>query len=166
MIAADGGLVLALGLGLLWPRQIGIALGLVAAQSGAVALSAVIRGQWVAAGLVLVFGAAVMPWLTRLLPPRAPERPAFGRWPLLLLGSVMVLLAFAAEPDGVPLAVLLLGLLLVAVHQSRPLQIAGFMAMQNGIALAGLDQSGLLPIACLLPVVPGLVLAAVWVRRS
>ena len=154
-----GGLLLVLAFGLLAMPGFGIGLGLVAAQGLVLAGAAVVRRLYPEAAALLLLNAMALPWVLRALPLAPPRRPRIG--PVLALCSGAVLAVLAA-PVSVPLAVLLLGILVAATSRDRRIQVLGLLAMQSGIALAGLGQAQPERIAAILPVIPALAWAALW----
>jgi hydrogenase-4 membrane subunit HyfE len=165
MMAADGGVVLALSLALLCPRQLGIALALASAQAAAVSLAALGRGMWMEALTILLLNAIGLPLMLRRSPMPRPSDPIMSIGAILLAGMVLTLLAIAVDGGGVPLAVVLFGVLVAATHRHKAMQVLGLLAMQNGIALAGLDTAGATRFGAILPIVPALAWLSLWARR-
>lgn len=162
MNAPDGGLVLALSFVLLGARSSASALALAAAQAAVLTAYAIVRGfDLEAAGLLL--NAAGLPFLLYQVAPSRPRAPRIGFSARLCIGAVLALLA---APFSVSLAALLLGLLLSASSGDRVVQLAGLLAMQNGIAVAGLDLPEPERFAAILPVIPALACAALWAARE
>ena len=94
----------------------------------------------------------------------APD-PGITRKPRIALSARLAaatVLTVLAAPVSVPLAVLLLGILATAASRDRTIQVVGLLAVQNGIALAGGGLGTPEQIAAILPVIPGLALAARW----
>lgn len=169
MMMADGGLVLALSFALLCPRRLGIALALASAQAVTVSLAALGRGMWTEALTILLLSGFALPLLLRRSPMTpgtgSDAQPMVSSGAILLAGTVLTLLAIAADLGGVPLAVLLLGVLVAAAHRHKAMQVLGLLAMQNGIALAGLDTAGATRFGAILPIVPTLAWLSLWTRR-
>ena len=159
---AMSGLILALSFAMLAARQRSAMLGLAAAQASVLALTAVERGYYPEAAVLLLSNAAVLFWLHRTTHAVRPARPRIGAVWLLCVGGG---LAGLAGPFGVPLAAVLQGMLFLAASRDRVLQVLALLAMQSGIALAGLDASATERMVAMVPIVPGLALAALVVLR-
>lgn len=159
MSVLDGGIVLALSFALLCPLRIELALALGSAQAAALAGAAIARGSYKEAVAILLLNGIALPGLLRSLPPSG-RRPM--RVPNVTMLSAGGILALLAAPLNVPLAVVLLGILLAASTRDRTAQVLGLLAMQNGIALAGLDLPDVERVAAILPVIPALAWAALW----
>ena len=159
MIVTASGPVLVLSASLLVCRRPNVALAVVVAQAAVLAVAALLQRHFLAAALLAVLnagGAGVLlfaPVPTNVLKPRIAL--PFG----LAVASV---LAALAAPISVRLAVVLLGILVTAASRDRTIQVMGLLAMQNGIALAGFGLGTPEQIAAILPVIPGLALAARW----
>ncbi len=158
----DGGLMLVLSFALLAARRTGIALRLVAGQAAVLAGSAVLRGRYGEAAAILLLNGVSLPGLLHTLAVSKPGRPRIGVAAGLGAGAVLALLA---GPFGVPLAVVLLGILLAAASRDRVVQVLGLLAMQSGIALAGLDLPAPQRLAAIMPVIPALACAAMWAAQ-
>ena len=141
------GLVLALTFAMLAARRRSTVLGLVAAQAATVAFAAAERGYWVEAAVLPMANAAAMFLLRDAADPAPPRIGAVG-----LLGAGGALAALAV-PFGVPLAAMLLGILLAAASRDRVVRVLALLAMQNGIALVGLDAGTVERLVALVPVV-------------
>jgi hydrogenase-4 membrane subunit HyfE len=159
MIVASAGPVLVLSAALLACRRANVALAVVVVQAAVLAISALSQRHYLAAALLALFNAAGAGVLlfgrdtVSLLKPRValPTRLAAA-----------AVLAVLATPVSVPLAVVLLGILATAASRDGTIQVLGLLTMQNGIALAGLGLGTPEQIAAILPVIPGLALAARW----
>ena len=164
MSAPDGGLVLVVSFALLAARTSGSSLALVAGQAALLAASAGMRGLYAEAAAIVLLNAVGLPLVLHNLASSQPRLPRFGFGARLCVGGVLALLA---APLSVPLAVLLLGILVVAASRDRAIQAIGLLAMQNGTALAGLGLAEPERIAAILPIVPALACAALLtVRRG
>ncbi|MGA3399859.1 MAG: hypothetical protein ABSC95_11615 [Acetobacteraceae bacterium] len=176
------GLAVALGFALLSTRRTGGLAILCVAQAVVVALAALAQGEF-AVALVACAEAALVGWLgTRILPlplwVRSAARPnhpgagasvpysppaAGGIW-LLGAGAVLAGLAATIPGTGLALAVVLLGLLLLAARPLPSHQALGIAAVQNGLVLAGIAaglSNGRLALV-VLPWLPALALGALW----
>jgi hydrogenase-4 component F len=184
---ATAGLAVALGFALLGARRpVGMAM-LCAAQAVVVAIGALAGGE-VGVAAVELIEAGMLGWVTGMgriggtrlsLPLRegvggrgscaadpSPQPPPSrgGRVEHLIAGAMLTALAATIPETGLPLAVILLGLLLVALRPTPLHQALGIVATQNGLVLAGV-AAGLanwqLTLVAL-PLLPGLGLAALW----
>ena len=161
-------MILALSLALLVSGRTATVLALVAAQGAALSIMAGEQGFYPEMGLIGLVNVVGLPWLLFGLTPATPRRPRIAL-PLRLVAAAG--LTMLAAPVSVPLAVMLLGILLAATSRDRVIQVVGLLAMQNGIALAGLGQ-GVLALgefqgfASILPVIPALASAALWSSRG
>lgn len=158
MMAIGSGSLLALSLALLAVRHAATAVGLAAAQGAMLGVVAVGAGRYPEAGVLLAANAVVLPGLLWILPAPSPRPPRLGPTIRLAAGAVLALLTGAL---GLPLVLVALGILVAAVARDRTVQAAGLLAMQNGLALAGLSLPVAERIAALVPAVPVLVLGAV-----
>jgi len=159
MIAASGGPVLVLSAALLVCRRANVALGVAVLQAGVLAVVALSQRQYLAAALLTLLNAAGAGVLLYEATPSNVPKPRIGLAAMLLAA---VVLAVLAVPVSVPLAIVLLGILTSAASRDRTVQVVGLLAMQNGIALAGIGLGVPEQIAAIVPVIPGLVLAARW----
>ena len=162
MNSFDAGLLLGLSVALLAARHTGSLPRLAAGQAVVLAAGAVQRGLYPEAVTILLLSGAVLPWLLHRLSDAKPIRFRYGivtRW---CAAAVLVLLAV---PFGIPLAVVMLGILATAASRDRVVQVAGLLVMQNGIALAGLDGPAPERLAAMLPLIPALACAALWASR-
>jgi hypothetical protein len=154
------GLAVAAGIALLPCRRPGGMAALCAVQSLAVAVAALAEGAGGAAALILLQAAAVAA-LSRW--PRFPDPPSARRAappPLLTLTIAAMLVGIAASVPtlGLPLAIILPGLLLLASRSAPAQQALGVAAMQNGLVLAA-AATGLAAIPqtlVALPILPAL----------
>ena len=161
-------MILALSLALLVSGRTATVLALVAAQGAALSIMAAEQGFYPEMGLIVLVNAVGLPWLLFGLMPATLRRPRIAL-PLRLVAAAG--LTMLAAPVSVPLAVMLLGILLAATSRDRVIQVVGLLAMQNGIALAGLGQGALASgdfqrFASILPVIPALAGAALWSSRG
>ncbi len=188
------GLTVGLGFALLGPVRLGGMALLCAAQAFLVAVGALAQGEfWVAAvevveaGVIGWFGGMLpLPleaWaatrtrgggtrrgrtnpFTHHWSVRRPKLPPAGRLDYLRLaaGTALAILAAAIPETGLPLAVVLLGLLLLASHVLPWQQTLGIAAMQNGLVLAALATglaNGRLALV-VVPWLPAMAVAALW----
>ena len=185
------GVAVALGFALLAKRRTGGVAMLCGAQAIVVAIGALAQGD-VGVTLVECAEAAVLGWLallplplwkgvggwgtgradptpnTRPLPqPWSASRPKptrGGGVQIICAGAVLAGLAATIPGTGLPLAVILLGLLLVASRAMPSHQALGIAAMQNGLVLAsvtaGLSDWRLALVV--LPCLPALACGALW----
>lgn len=162
MSGLDGGFILVLSFALLAVRRAGTGLVLAAGQAVVLAGAAALRGRYPEAAAILLLNGVALPGLLRSLRFAKPNRPRIGAAASLCAGAVLTLLAV---PFGVKLAVLLLGILVAAASRDRVVQVLGLLAMQSGIALAGLDLPPPERLAAILPLIPALACAALWASR-
>jgi hypothetical protein len=166
----SAGLALVMGFALLVTRQVTAAAILLAAQSGAVALTAVLLHQPLMAipPLVLAGGA----WLVRHETPDPRTAPAGGAKLGIAVGTVLAILCQTLGVLALPSAIVLLSVLLAATRSHKLMQAMALVAMQNGLVLAGslvsradaLPAALLFPIACValpLPLAAGLLIPAI-----
>ena len=157
------GTALALSLAVLAARRPGAVLGAYAAQATVLAL-AVGWQAWqqaslpLAAAALLTFGAKGVGLPLLLRPAFREMRPAAGGWVPVALGAGLAALAAATAPEGLApaLAMILLGLLTMAVRRGRALRTAGLLSLENGVALATFGAAGV-------PAVPALALASLGI---
>jgi hydrogenase-4 component E len=166
----SAGLALVLSFALLCPRQVGTALRLLTAQTAAVTVAALADADWVAGAVWFACGTVAAPLLLRRLLSGLDlpytTLPAGGSALVLLVAGALTALAMSMGPLGLPLAILLLGVLLVATRRHPAMHVIGLLAMQNGLVLAAAGSSLAAGGAAALPVVPALAGAALWLRRS
>jgi hydrogenase-4 component E len=184
-----------LGVGLVWTRSSRQAIALVALQSvllGGVAVAAAFHAEtkaWhllVSAGLVLVVKAGILPVALRFLIVRAR---ANGAMPFavprpyavaLAVGTSLVIIeSFNGDPFSTPLgaeralpaavALILLGLQTMVTRHHVVAQITGFLAIENGMALAALTATYGMPLVIefgvLLDVLLAVMVAFMYFRR-
>ena len=146
------------------------------AQTVVVAIAALAEHHVAAAALVLA-EAAALGWLGRTpdhaasvgrillrrLPQPAPHIPA-----ILAAGAVLAALATTVPAIGLPLALILLGVLMVAVRPLPLHQALGIAAAQNGLVLAALavNLSNWHLALAVLPWLPALAFAALWLGTA
>lgn len=158
-----GGVALALSLAVLAARRPGAVLGAYAAQATVLAL-AVGWQAWLqaspplAAAAFVTFGAKGVGLPLLLRPAFRDVRPAAGGWVPVALGAGLAALAAAAalEELAPALAMVLLGLLTMAVRRGRAVRTVGLLSLENGVALAAFATTGV-------PAVPALALASLGV---
>ncbi len=145
------GAALLLAFLLLSRRGAGAIILLAAAQAVVVALAAAAAGQWWAALLVLAGKAVLLPAaLWRAVPPDDVDA-GIGVIPSLLAGGALLALSIAVAlpvaPGGLALtreelalslAVLLLGLLMLATRRHPLAQAAGLMSAEGAVMLAAI----------------------------
>jgi hypothetical protein len=172
------GVALVMSFALLRTRQISGAALLLAVQSGAVAIPAMVLHRPLMA--VPGIAAVIAMWLVWRQPASmlsaraAPETPANsspvgGARTGIALGAVLAVVCQSQGDLGVPLAIMLLAILLAAIRRHRLMQVMALVAAQNGIALAGciagpptawLDALAF-PVGCVLLPLP----LAAWLLR-
>ena len=163
MTAADAGPILVLSFGLLLSRRATTAAIVTASQAAVLAFLVSQRGLYPEAALLLLLNAAGLPWLLSGSTTVTPLRPRLGLAASLAVAAVLTLLA---APVSAPLAVILLGILVAATSRDRTIQVLGLLAMQNGIALAGLGLAEAERMAAIVPVIPALAWVALWTSRG
>jgi hydrogenase-4 component E len=184
-----------LGVGLIWTRSSRQAVALVALQAvllSAVSAIAALHAEtkfghlMVSAALVLVVKAGILPIIMNLLITRAR---ANGVMPFALPRALAVVFAvavslitietFSGEPFNTTLgaerslpaavALILLGVLTMVVRHHVVAQITGFLAIENGMALAALTATYGMPLVIefgvLLDVLLAVMVAFVYFRR-
>lgn len=136
---------------------------LVAAVTTVVAASGQGGHLYFSAGLTLGLKAVLIPWMLHRLVQRLDldghadslRRPAlvimagvalviFSYW--LVLPIVEQELSFTRNIVAISLAVVLLGLLMMASRQQAVVQVLGFMSMENGLFLAAVSATGGMPL--------------------
>jgi hypothetical protein len=185
----SAGVALVMCFALLRTSQVSAATILLAIQSAAVALPAVILRQPLMAVPPVLLGCLV--WLARHQGPEwetpmweIPVRdhhtaPPGGAKRGIGVGAVLAVLCQSQGALAVPSAIVLLSILLAATRPHRRMQVIALIAAQNGIALAGsivaepvsFPAGLLLPAACFalpLPLAAGLLLpsAVLWPNRT
>jgi hypothetical protein len=167
----SAGLALVMGFGLLVCGQITAAAILLAVQSLAVAMTAMVLNQPLMAIPPVILACGV--WLVRHEIPDSRTLPAGGAKLGIGVGAVLAILCQSLGVLGLPSAIVLLSILLAATRAHPLMQIVALTAMQNGVALAGSLSAPLLPfpaallipVACLalpLPLAAGLLTPTLW----
>jgi hydrogenase-4 component F len=167
------GLAVALGFALLGTRSTSIGAKLCAVQAAVVAIGAFAQGHpWVAATELVEAG--TLGWIggKRLPLPlwawaASRPKPTRGGGTLslpLAAGATLAAMSATIPGTGLPLAVILLGILLVGSRRPPFHQALGIVAGQNGLVLAAisveLSNWGL--VLVVLPLLPALAFAALW----
>jgi hypothetical protein len=168
------GLALVMGFALLACRQATAAAILLAVQSAAVAMTAVLLHQPLLALPPLALAVGI--WLMRHETPDPPGAPAGGAKLGIGIGAVLAILCQSLGVLALPSAIVLLSILLAATRSHRLMQVVALVAMQNGLALAGgliaplptaFPSELLFPISCLaLPLPFAVALLAPAVGRD
>ena len=143
------GVALALSLVVLAARRPGSVLGAYAVQATVLALAAGWQA-WLQASLPLAaaafvtFGAKGVGLPLLLRPAFRGIRLTSGEWTPVTLGAGLAALAAAVAPEELApaLAMVLLGLLTIAVRHDRALRTAGLLSLENGVALAAFGAAG------------------------
>ncbi len=157
------GWVLALSFGMLATGRRMPVLGMAGGQIAILTAAAIARGAYLPAAILALSNAAVLVGLFWAMPGVRAAAPRLGGVAALGSGGVLAMLA---APFGVPLAVVATGILLVAIARDRIVQAAGLLTLQAGLVAAALDGAVVQPSAALLPILPGLALAALrWRGR-
>ena len=157
------GVALLLSLAVLTARRPGAVLGAYAAQATVLAL-ALGWQAWLqaspplAAAALVTFGAKGVGLPLRLRPLFRDMRSDTGGWVPVALGAALSALAAAVAPQEVApaLAMVLLGLLTMAVRRGRALRTMGLLSLENGVVLAAFGAAGV-------PAVLALALASLGV---
>jgi hypothetical protein len=129
------GLALVMGFALLVCRQATAAAILLAVQSAAVAMTAVLLHQPLLAFPPLALAVGI--WLMRHETPDPRGAPAGGAKLGIGIGAVLAILCQSLGILALPTAIVLLSILLAATRSHRLMQVVALVAMQNGLALAG-----------------------------
>ena len=179
MVAQGGAAAaLALGFALLAVRRMGASAAVCAAQMMAVAVAALMKGNVPVAAAEVAEALALAWWagaaVRRL--PRGERRAirAFGADPgasfepsgtiVIAAGAGLAALTFAVPGIGLALAVVLLGLLVLAGDRQPERQVLGLAAAQSGLVLSalavGLSGWGLM--VAVVPLLPVLAAAGLW----
>jgi hydrogenase-4 membrane subunit HyfE len=164
------GIVLVVAFALLGVRQIGAAVALLTAQAIAVAVATAAQHMVLPALAELGFQALAAPLLLRRLAGRLGGSqttvPIGGAKLAVIAGAVLTVLAVPWGHLGLPLAIVLLALLLVAMRRHPVMQVIGLLAAQNGLVLAaaGSHWTGIYGIV--VPVVPLLAGGALWLHTQ
>lgn len=179
--------ILALGLAVIVVRRRSLAILLVASQSlmlsiGAFTLAAGRSGELMIASVVLAIKAVVLPALlfALLRRTREPRLLAAARGPLLRLaiaGAVALTVAIALPPLGlasahtehVAVALVLVGIAIVATRRPALHQLVGLIVAENGLALLAVSVPGglsyVIELGALLDLVLVVTVAAAFVQR-
>jgi hydrogenase-4 component E len=136
---------------------------LVAMVTAVVATSGGLEHLFFSAGLTLGLKAVLIPWMLHRLvrrleldrhsePLRRPVLVVMAAVALVIFSYWLVLpmvqegLMFTRNIVAVSLAVVLIGLLMMAVRQQAVAQVLGFMSMENGLFLAAVSATGGMPL--------------------
>lgn len=186
-IAVAAGLLMLTAALLVWRHGVGAATRIVAVQGAALAgLVATIGAHerdpelLLVAGLVLAVKAAVLPWVLTLAargpdgPPVEPRaNPVGGLMAVALLSGlayvVMTPLVAGSDDPATPavpaaLAVVLVGLLILATRRHAVSQLVGFLVLDNGIAAVAFLVAGGVPLVVELGVSLDVVLVVLILR--
>lgn len=179
MSGAAVALVVALGLGVMLARRRSLATLLVSAQASVLGVSALTLAESGGAGLavagaILLARALALPLLLVLIRRRTPEpapvTPATGVAVRLTVATAASLVAVAATPPlglGDPaaeqgaVAVLSLGIAIVAMRRPALTQVLGILVAENGVYMLAISVPGGLPAAIELGVLFDLALVVV-----
>ena len=159
------GLALIFSFALLCARRPGPALIWTAAQALTVSIAMAAERDWQAALLNAIASGLLVPFLLHRigLPVAAGGRTALTG--TLAAACGLSLLAAGAGALAVPLAVLLLGLLLLATRRSGAFQVFGLCSMQQAALLAtGVSGTAppMLPLLITVPALPALAALGLW----
>ena len=184
-LSAIAVLTLAAGLAQLCTRHLGALVGLSVVQGLAVVLALLVDAWFGAAAVVLVLSVVRVALRFAGLPalhaaPAAVGSPGWGLpgwglpgwglpgWGLpgwgLALGTAGAALAAQIPVVGLPFAVLLAGLVVVATRPDPGPRVLGLLAMQHGIVLAAClhgEADGVTILVAALPIVPFIMLASI-----
>ncbi len=161
------GIALVTALALLGVRQVRAATAILGLQGAAVALAALLQRQPLAAGLtVLSLGIAAPILLRRLLARGGADQgataPIGGTPRAVIVGAVLTVLALSIGKDGLPMTVVLLGLLLAATRRHPIMHILALAVLQNGLILTAIGRDGPQATFAALPLIPLLAGSALW----
>lgn len=164
-----GGVALILGFALLCSRRLNLGLLWTGAQAAAVSLAIGARsGPGAALANALLSGVLVPVVLHRVCQSYGPPDER-DRLPIVLgAACALSLLAAEAGPLALPLAILLIGLLLVATRRSASFQAFGLCGMQQAALLAtntGVQGASPLTLMLVVPALPALAAASLWLGR-
>jgi hypothetical protein len=156
----SAGLALVMGFALLVTGQVTAAAVLLAVQSGAVAVTAVVLHRPLMAIPPLLLAAVI--WLMRHETPDPRTTPTGGAKLGVTVGAVLAILCQSLGSLALPSAIVLLSILLAATRSHKSMQMVALVAIQNGLALAGsliapppmLPAALLFPLACLVLPLP------------
>ena len=136
---------------------------LVAMVTGVVAATTEYTHLYFSAALTLGLKALLIPWMLHRLVRRLEldrHSESLVRPALVIMGAVALVifsywavapmveqeLMFTRNIVAVSLAVVLIGLLMMAVRQQAVVQVLGFMSMENGLFLAAVSATGGMPL--------------------
>ena len=167
MVLADSaaGVALALSFGLLWQGRLAGMLTVLALQSAVVALAAAGQGEWPLALAELGWGAVGLPWLLSRTPDLS-GRFAAGGAAMLAAAAALAAVALPLGGFGPGLAVVLLGVLFVAIRPGASMLVAGLASLQNGAALTGLACGSHGMALLTAPLLPAVALVGIWLRAE
>lgn len=164
----SAGVVLVVAFALLGVRQTSAALLLLTVQAVAAAVAVSMQHQVAAAGAVLILQAIAAPLLLRRLLGRIGGSqttvPAGGTKLAVIAGAVLTVLALPSGALGLPLAVVLLAMLLVATRRQPVIHLAGLLAAQNGLVLAAAATGWTGVYGVVVPIVPLLAGGSLWLH--
>jgi hypothetical protein len=155
------GLALVMGFALLCVRQISAASILLAVQSAAVALSALLAHHPLMAIPPVLLAAAV--WFTPdpLATLEARTNPLGGAKLGVASAAVLAVLCQSQGARALPLAIILIAVLLAATRRHPLMHVMALAGLQNGVVLAAAHPVMLLPLACValpLPLAAGILI--------
>jgi hydrogenase-4 membrane subunit HyfE len=164
------GVALVMAFALLGVTEIGGAMVLLTGQAIAVTVAMAAQNQLSVAGAELILQAVAIPMILRRLANRLGDSkttapfgvPLGGRRLAIITGAVLTVLALPLGTLGLPLAVMLLGLLLLATRRHPIAHLTGLTAIQNGLTLAAAGIAWTGAYIVVVPVVPALSAAALW----
>jgi hydrogenase-4 component E len=164
------GVVLVVAFALLGVRQIHAAMALLITQAIAVTVATAAQHQVPAAAAELVLQALLAPMLLRRLLGRLGGSqttvPEGGTKLAVIAGAGLTVLALPWGSLGLPLAVVLLALLLMATRRHPVVQVIGLLAVQNGLVLAAAGTGWRGIYAVVAPIAPALAGAALWLHSQ
>jgi hypothetical protein len=155
------GLALVMGFALLCIRQISAASILLAVQSTAVAVSALVAHRPLMAIPPVLLAVAV--WFTpnQLTTLEARTTPLGGVKLGVAAAAVLAVLCQSQAALALPLAVILIAALLAATRRHPLMHVMALVGLQNGVVLAATHPAMLLPLACIalpLPLAAGILI--------
>lgn len=151
LAAGSAGLAMVMGFALLCTTQLRAAAIMLAVQSGALAVTAIVLHQplmavpplLLAAG---IWGGGIWPWrqatdprmfaIERVRPVVGPGALP-GLVPRMVLAALLAILCQSQGNLALPLAIVLLSILLAATRRHPLMQVMALVSAQNGVALAG-----------------------------
>jgi hydrogenase-4 membrane subunit HyfE len=164
----SAGVVLVVAFALLGVRQTNAAVLLLTVQAVAVAVAVAMQHQLAPAVAVLILQAIAAPLLLRRLLGRIGGSqttvPAGGTKLAVIAGAVLTVLALPSGALGLPLAVVLLAMLLVATRRQPVIHLAGLLAAQNGLVLAAAATGWTGVYGVVVPIVPLLAGGSLWLH--